>query len=55
MWTVCWMKNGKDFWDRCENSREVRELLEREGLVEDEDVLIFKPEANQHVVNAWEV
>ncbi len=37
---------GNDRWDRCESRREVAALLIKQHLENDEDVLIFTPEAD---------
>lgn len=52
MYTILWTENGSDHWERCESRREVAALLIREGLEDDEDVLIFMPDAEEHTINA---
>lgn len=47
MYTVCWTENGKDCWDRFECRRAVAAFLIEHGLEDDEDVLIFTPEADE--------
>lgn len=47
MYTVLWTdSNGQDRWERCEGRGEVVSLLYREHLVDDDDVTIFTPEAD---------
>ena len=51
MYTVCWIdENNKDRWERCESRSDVIALLMREHLQNDEDVLIFSPEAEDSTV-----
>ena len=52
MYTILWTTaEGSDRWDRCESRREVVALLIREGLEDDEDVLIFTPEADENTID----
>ena len=51
MYTVIWIENGQDRWDRFETEEEVRELLDE--LVEnpnvcENDVWIFTPQADEY-------
>lgn len=46
MWTVCWSDENGDHWDRLENLEEVRALCESEGLIDDDDTMIFPPETD---------
>lgn len=59
MYTVCWVAwdsyGCNDRWERCENKAAVRDLLIGNGLVDDQDVLIFGPEANEHVMSACDI
>ena len=55
MYTVCWTENlcNEDSaarWARFESRREVAGFLLREGLEDDEDVLIFGPEADDYLL-----
>lgn len=52
MYTVLWTdSNGKDRWERCEDRAEVVSLLNREHLVDDDDVTIFTPEADDCTIS----
>ena len=56
MYTILWTetdKNGKikDRWERAKDRREVASLLIREGLQDNEDVMIFSPEAEDYLVS----
>ena len=59
MYTVCWVAwdsyGCSDHWERCENKSAVKDLLIGNGLVNDPDVLIFGPEANNFIVSADEI
>lgn len=56
MYTVCWTdENGNDCWDRCESRREVAALLIKHRLEDDEDVLIFTPEADECTMTTEDV
>ena len=60
MYTVLWTEtdeNGKmkDRWERCEDRRDVAALLIREHLQDDEDVMIFSPEAEEYLVSNEDV
>lgn len=59
MYTICWNDecSGSDRWERCETREELRELIQREGLMEsDEDsVLVFAPGAEDFLLSAAEV
>lgn len=47
MYTVVWTDgNGNDRYERLSSKDEVRALIKEEGLIEDEDALIFPPEAD---------
>lgn len=48
MYTICWSNAETERWERCENLCEVARLLLREGLTNNEDVLVFTPEANEY-------
>lgn len=51
MYTVCWTDpDGTDRWERCESRREVAALLMRHGLEDDDDVLIFGPDADDALI-----
>ena len=51
MYTVLWIENGMDTWDRLETEEEVKELLkelkENESVCET-DVWIFLPQADDY-------
>lgn len=56
MYTVCWKDpGGKDRWDRCDSRREVASLLIKEGLEDNEDVLIFTPDADDCTMSVEDV
>ena len=56
MWTVCWTdSHGDEHFQRCEHQENVMALLIAEQLQEDEDVLIFSPEADGCIKSAKEV
>ena len=59
MYTVLWstFADGKstDRWERCENREEVARLLIREHLIDDSDVLIFGPEADDYLLCPEEI
>lgn len=50
MYTVCWSDMSGDHYERCEDRRAVADLLERNGLQDDEDVLIFAPDADDCLI-----
>lgn len=54
MYTVLWStfanSESTDRWERCENREEVARLLIREHLIDDSDVLIFGPEAEDYLL-----
>lgn len=51
MYTVCWTdSNAIDRWERCESRREVATLLMKHGLENEEDVLIFGPDADDALI-----
>lgn len=52
MYTVCWIENGEDKWDRCESRIEVVALLLKHGIQDNEDVLIFTPDADDCTITA---
>ena len=53
MWTVCWTdSHGDEHFQRCEHQENVMALLIAEQLQEDEDVLIFSPEADGCIKSA---
>ena len=52
MYTVCWIENGEAKWDRCESRLEVINLLLAHGIQDDEDVLIFTPDADDCTITA---
>lgn len=59
MYTVCWVAwdsyGCNDRWERCKNKAEVRDLLVGNGLVDDPDVLIFSPEAENFIVSVDDI
>lgn len=55
MYTVLWSENGRDYWERCESRREVTDLLIKHGLEDDEDVTIFSPKADDHIVSRKDI
>ena len=55
MYTVCWteISGGGDSiyrWERFESRSEVAGFLIREGLEDEEDILIFGPEADESLL-----
>ena len=48
MYTICWSDSETKRWERCENLCEASKLLLREGLINDEKVLVFTPEADEY-------
>lgn len=47
MYTMCWTdKNGLDKWDRFESRRKLMAAIIENHLENDEDVLIFGPDAD---------
>lgn len=48
MYTICWSNAETERWERCENLCEASRLLLREGLINDEEVLVFTPEADEY-------
>lgn len=62
MYTVFWSTwnaftdgGSTDRWERCETREEVAELLVRENLINDSDVLIFGPEAEDYLLCPEEI
>ena len=59
MYTVLWtnFKNGEptDLWERCESREDVASLLIRNQLIDDADVLIFGPEAEDYLLCPEEI
>ena len=55
MYTICWTDSEISCWERCESRREVAALLIKHRLENDEDVLIFTPDADECVITAEEV
>lgn len=55
MYTVCWVAldsyGCNDRWERCENKSAVKDLLIGNGLLDDPDVLIFGPGANEYTMS----
>ena len=56
MYTVCWVDNEeRSHWERCENRREVAALLIENRIENDEDVLIFTPDAEDFLITAEDI
>lgn len=59
MYTVLWsiVTDGKTIykWARCETRKEVAELLVREHLTDNSDILIFKPDAEDYLLCPSEI
>lgn len=52
MYTVLWTDcNGNDRWERCDDRAEVVSLLNREHLVDDDDITIFTPDADDCTIS----
>lgn len=57
MYTILWVENGADKWDRLESTDEVKKLLDRleqENTVSVGDVWIYGPEADNFASDAVE-
>lgn len=54
MYTVCWTENGSDYWDRFDSMEEVAQMLIEHHLEDDEDVLIFSPDAEDYLISIQE-
>lgn len=53
MWTVMWVENGADKWDRFETENDVRNLMEelKENFdVYEEDIWIFPPKSDDYAM-----
>mgnify|MGYP004465302703 CR=1 FL=1 len=53
MWTVMWVEDGMDKWDRFETENDVRNLMEElkeNSDVCEEDVWIFPPKADEYAM-----
>ena len=52
MWTICYRKDDKDYWDRLSKEDLVEfikaNLTDEDGFV-DEDILIFAPESEYDI------
>lgn len=57
LWTTTDIHTGKsvDRWERCDSRREVAALLIKYGLENDEDVIIFGPDAEDHVLTQEDI
>lgn len=60
MYTVCWTEYDgisayNDKWERCESREEVAALLKKHNLLDDGDVLIFGPEADNCLLTLEEI
>lgn len=53
MWTVLWLEDGMDKWDRFETEDDVRDLMEKlkeNPDVCEEDVWIFPPKSDEYAL-----
>lgn len=55
MYTICWTDTGTEKWERCSSLCETAKLLLREGITNDENVLIFPPEAGKHTETSIQI
>ena len=56
MYTVCWVDNEeRSHWEHCESRREVAALLVKNRIENDEDVLIFTPDAEDFLITAEDI
>lgn len=54
MYLMIWRENGHDRWERFSTMEEVRQEIhayeKRTGIVADEDIWIYTPEADNYVI-----
>lgn len=47
MWTIIWTDvDGREHYERCETKEELFDLVSLNNLMDDEDTLVFPPEAD---------
>ena len=53
---MCWTEsNGVSKWDRFEDRRSLMAAIVKNGLENDEDVLIFSPDADEHLLTVEDI
>lgn len=56
MYTICWTDaDGVDHYERCKNRKEVADLLYRNGIEWDPEILIFGPDADDYLIDAEDI
>lgn len=56
MWTVLWTSTeGKDCWERFESKEGMVAFLDDRALLDDPDVLIFPPVADEYAITPYEL
>lgn len=56
MYTLCWTDaNGNDKWDRFEDRRSLMAAIIKNHLEDDEDVLIFGPDADDCLMTVEDI
>ena len=56
MFTMCWTdNNGNDRWDRFEDRRSLIAAIIKNHLEDDEDILIFCPDADECLITVEDV
>lgn len=55
MYTVCWSDSKGDHWERCSSRSEVAALLQKYKLEDDDEVLIFPPDADDLVITSCDI
>lgn len=56
MYTLCWTdNNGNDKWDRFEDRRSLMAAITKNHLENDEDILIFGPDADDCLMTVEDI
>lgn len=55
MYTILWTSADDDHWERCNSREEVANILTLNNLTDDEDVLIFGPDADDYTLTQQDV
>lgn len=56
MYTICWTDAaGNDHYERCQSRVEAAELLRKNGIESDPEILIFGPDADDCLVDAEDI
>lgn len=55
MYTILWTSTDGDHWERCNSREEVANILTLNNLTDDEDVLIFGPDADDYTLTQQDV